>query len=56
MTIIIGIIFIMGIFYAIKYGFKLIGFTFSVLWDIMVVAAKIAGVVFILYIISRIFS
>jgi len=56
MNILIGIVLIMGVFYAIKYGFKLIGYTFSVLWDIMVVAAKIAGVVFVLYIISRIFS
>lgn len=56
MNILIGIVLIMGIFYAIKYGFKLIGFTFSVIWDIMVVAAKIAGIAFVFYIISRIFS
>lgn len=52
MNLIIFIILIMSVFYAIKYGFKLLGYALSALGTLMVTFAKIIGVLILIYIIS----
>ena len=52
MNVIVFIILIMAVFYAIKYGFKLLGHALSALGTLMVLFAKVIGVLILIYVIS----
>ena len=55
-NVIVFIILVMSGFYAIKYGFKLLGYILSGIGTLMVTFAKIIGVLILIYILSLMFT